>query len=93
MPIPQERHLASHPLVADAVMFGRAKLQAGVLVDPAPQHLVDPNDMVAVSKYIDEIWYAALSTICVMMLINVLLGLVSSKRTQELLRLLGYSGK
>ncbi|KAF7798286.1 hypothetical protein EIP86_009505 [Pleurotus ostreatoroseus] len=56
VPIPQERHIASHPLVADAVMFGRAKLQAGVLVDPAPQHLVDPNDMVAVSKYIDEIW-------------------------------------
>ena len=72
MPIPQERHIASHPLVADAVMFGRAKLQAGVLVDPAPQHLVDPNDMVAVSKYIDEIWYTALTTIYVILLIDII---------------------
>lgn len=59
VPIPQERHIASHPLVADAIMFGRAKPHAGVLIDPSPQHAVDPNDKVAVSKYIDEIWFVA----------------------------------
>lgn len=56
VPIPQERYIASHPLVTDAVMFGRAKPQAGILIDPVPEHAIDPKDETAVTKFKDEIW-------------------------------------
>ena len=55
VPIAQERYIASHPLVWDALMFGRAKPHAGVLIDPVPGS-VDVNDAAATSNYIDQIW-------------------------------------
>ncbi len=56
VPIPQERYIASHPLVTDAVMFGRAKPQAGILIDPIPEYAINPKDEAAVAKFIDEMW-------------------------------------
>ncbi|KAF7798255.1 hypothetical protein EIP86_009472 [Pleurotus ostreatoroseus] len=56
VPIPQERYIASHPLIADVVMFGRAKPQAGILVDPIPEYAIDPKDEAGVAKFIDQIW-------------------------------------
>ncbi|KAF7798250.1 hypothetical protein EIP86_009467 [Pleurotus ostreatoroseus] len=55
VPIAQERYIASHPLVGDALMFGRAKPHAGVLIDPVPES-VDVSDATATSRYIDQIW-------------------------------------
>ena len=46
----------SHPWVSDVVMFGRARPQAGMLIDPAPSQAVDPSDEAAVAEYIDAVW-------------------------------------
>ena len=62
VPIPQERYIASHPLIADVLMFGRAKPQAGILVDPIPEYAIDPKDEAAVAKFIDQILYVQLLT-------------------------------
>ncbi|KAJ3557049.1 hypothetical protein NM688_g1689 [Phlebia brevispora] len=56
VPIPQERYIASHPLIADVVMFGRGKSQVGILIDPVPEHAVSPGNKEEASKFIDEIW-------------------------------------
>ncbi|KAI0337721.1 acetyl-CoA synthetase-like protein [Trametopsis cervina] len=56
VPIPQEGHLVSNSIVAGAVMFGREKMQPGVLVEPHPAHVVDPLDEAAVVNFRNKIW-------------------------------------
>lgn len=56
VPIPQEGLIVSSPMVNGAVMFGRAKNQCGVLIEPAPSHTIDPNDPVALPKFRNMIW-------------------------------------
>lgn len=56
VPIPQESLILSSPIVNGAVMFGRAKDQCGILVEPAPSHTIDPSDPVALPKFRNMIW-------------------------------------
>ena len=43
-------------MVSDAVMFGRARPQAGILIDPLPSLAIDPKDEASAAEYIDAIW-------------------------------------
>ena len=55
VPIPQENHIGSSPLVNGCVMFGREREQPGVLVEPrAP---FDPNDEPALISFRNSIWW------------------------------------
>ncbi|EKM50221.1 uncharacterized protein PHACADRAFT_153694 [Phanerochaete carnosa HHB-10118-sp] len=56
VPIPQEGLIASSPMVHGAVMFGRARNQCGVLVEPSEGHAIDTNDAVALSVFRNMIW-------------------------------------
>lgn len=56
MPIPQEGIITAHPAVAGALMFGRGRAQCGLLVEPRPEHAVDPSDTAAVVAFRNKIW-------------------------------------
>ncbi|EKM49837.1 uncharacterized protein PHACADRAFT_154467, partial [Phanerochaete carnosa HHB-10118-sp] len=56
VPIPQEHHIAASPLVKGAVMFGRTKMQPGLLLEPMPDHEIDPNDDAQVAEYRNKVW-------------------------------------
>ncbi|KAI0079020.1 acetyl-CoA synthetase-like protein, partial [Panus rudis PR-1116 ss-1] len=58
VPIPQENYLVSTPYVSGAVIFGRGRSQAGVLIEPRPDHAVDPSDEAAVIAFRNKIWPA-----------------------------------
>lgn len=47
----------SSPVVAGAVMFGRGKNQCGILVEPRPEHAIDPSDTQALVTFRNQIWY------------------------------------
>lgn len=51
-----EKILVKHPLVANAVIFGRGKFQNGVIIDPTPGHHIDPEDTEALAQFRREIW-------------------------------------
>lgn len=42
--------------VSGVVLFGRAKEQAGILVEPISGKVFDTSDMSALSKFRNEIW-------------------------------------
>ena len=46
----------SHNSVAAAVMFGRGRDEAGILIEPAPAHQVDVDDDTAVAAYRNAVW-------------------------------------
>ncbi|KAH9932151.1 hypothetical protein B0H21DRAFT_699704 [Amylocystis lapponica] len=56
VPIPQETHIVGHPLVAGAVMFGRGRLQPGILIEPAPEHSIPAGDENALIGFRNLIW-------------------------------------
>ncbi|KAH9941064.1 hypothetical protein B0H21DRAFT_811720 [Amylocystis lapponica] len=56
VPIPQEGHIGAHPRVAGAVMFGRGRLQVGILVEPHPAYVVAPGDTDALVAFRNVIW-------------------------------------
>ncbi len=56
VPIPQEGHIVSSPLVAGAVMFGRGRPQAGIIVEPHPSHIVDTSDEAGIIAFRNKIW-------------------------------------
>ena len=45
------------PLVKGAVMFGRGREQAGVLIEPHPQYAIEPEDDHALVEFRNKIWY------------------------------------
>ncbi|KAI8461765.1 hypothetical protein BY996DRAFT_3658912 [Phakopsora pachyrhizi] len=55
-PGPLEAILCFNRSIAAALIFGRAKPQNGVIIEPSSGHEVDIKDSNAVEKYIDEIW-------------------------------------
>ncbi|ETW75335.1 hypothetical protein HETIRDRAFT_461285 [Heterobasidion irregulare TC 32-1] len=55
-PAPIEKILVKHPLVANAVIFGRGRFQNGVIIDPTPGHHIDPEDTEALAQFRREIW-------------------------------------
>ncbi|CAL1709603.1 unnamed protein product [Somion occarium] len=56
VPLPQEGHLTSVPFVSGAIMFGRQKNQAGILIEPREEFAIDPNDGFALVAFRNEIW-------------------------------------
>ncbi|KAK7689043.1 hypothetical protein QCA50_007734 [Cerrena zonata] len=44
VPITQESHVGSHPSISGAIIFGRGRNQVGLLVEPEPDHAIDPKD-------------------------------------------------
>jgi hypothetical protein len=56
VPGPTEGTVLAHPSVRGAVMFGRARNQAGLLIEPAEHHEFDPADEVALAAFRNEIW-------------------------------------
>ena len=56
MPIPQEAYIRSSPLVHGCVMFGREREQPGIVIEPQPEHAVDPNDEAALVAFRNKIW-------------------------------------
>ncbi|GJE99007.1 acetyl-CoA synthetase-like protein [Phanerochaete sordida] len=58
VPIPQEGLITANRLVSAAVMFGRGREQCGVLIEPRPEHAVQPNDQAALVEFRNKIWPA-----------------------------------
>ncbi|KAI5884843.1 acetyl-CoA synthetase-like protein [Schizophyllum commune H4-8] len=56
VPAPIEGAIVTSPLVRTAIMFGRGKDEAGVLVEPASTHQVDVDDDVQVAAFRNAIW-------------------------------------
>uniref|UniRef100_D8QLB7 Polyketide synthase-like phosphopantetheine-binding domain-containing protein n=1 Tax=Schizophyllum commune (strain H4-8 / FGSC 9210) TaxID=578458 RepID=D8QLB7_SCHCM len=56
VPAPIEGVVLTSPLVAAAVMFGRGRDEAGILIEPAPAHQVDVDDDTAVAAYRNAVW-------------------------------------
>ncbi|KAF7355647.1 Acetyl-CoA synthetase-like protein [Mycena sanguinolenta] len=55
-PGPLENILNQDPHVSASVMFGRGRLQAGVIVDPKPNHKFDPSDPLKLAEFRNAIW-------------------------------------
>ncbi|KAF8213914.1 hypothetical protein K438DRAFT_2148714 [Mycena galopus ATCC 62051] len=55
-PGPLENMLNQDPHVSACVMFGRGRFQAGVIVDPKPNHKFDPSDSLKLAQFRNSIW-------------------------------------
>ena len=57
VPIQQEAHMSSSTIIAGAVMFGREKMQPGVIVEPYAEHAALPDSDVSVAEFRNKVWY------------------------------------
>lgn len=57
VPIQQEALITSNSMVKGAVMFGRGRDEAGVIIDPAPEYAFDPKDESLLIAFRNKIWY------------------------------------
>ncbi|KZT73708.1 acetyl-CoA synthetase-like protein [Daedalea quercina L-15889] len=55
-PGPLETMMNQDPHVQACVMFGRGRLQAGILVEPTPEYSFDPSDEAKVAEFRNKIW-------------------------------------
>ncbi|KIM81361.1 hypothetical protein PILCRDRAFT_821447 [Piloderma croceum F 1598] len=55
-PGPLENILNQDPHVRSSVMFGRGQFNAGVLIDPAPEHIFDPAQGTLLGEFRNKIW-------------------------------------
>ncbi|GJE90357.1 acetyl-CoA synthetase-like protein [Phanerochaete sordida] len=58
VPVPQEGAIGASPRARGALMFGRARDQCGVLVEPAEGCAVDARDAAALAAFRNQIWPA-----------------------------------
>lgn len=56
VPLPQEGHITSSPIVLGCVMFGHGREQPGILIEPALSGASDPHDSPALVRFRDRIW-------------------------------------
>ncbi|CAL1703617.1 unnamed protein product [Somion occarium] len=56
VPIPQEGHIGSLSYVSGAVMFGREKTQAGIIIELRQGFAFDPNDEQVLVAFRNKIW-------------------------------------
>ena len=49
--------MLTSPLIQGAVMFGRSRLQPGILLEPSKGQEIDPNDEKELAKFRNAIWY------------------------------------
>ncbi|KAI5119729.1 hypothetical protein M0805_008659 [Coniferiporia weirii] len=55
-PGPLESILKQDPHVQMAIMFGRGRFNAGVIIDPRPEFKFDPRDTTALAEFRQKIW-------------------------------------
>lgn len=58
------------PHIQAAVMFGRGKFNAGVLIDPRPAFVFDPTDQGKLVDFRNKIWYVEMVTIAPRVLVK-----------------------
>ncbi|KAJ3970201.1 acetyl-CoA synthetase-like protein [Lentinula raphanica] len=56
--LPIEHVVIQSPLIQGAVVFGRQRDQAGILIEPKPENQIDVKDDAAVSRFRNQIWPA-----------------------------------
>ncbi|KAH8088908.1 putative aminoadipate reductase [Cristinia sonorae] len=56
VPPAQENFLITHPMIQGAVMFGRARNEPGVLLEPRPQFAFDPADESKLIEFRNQVW-------------------------------------
>ncbi|KAI5884853.1 acetyl-CoA synthetase-like protein [Schizophyllum commune H4-8] len=56
VPAPIEGVIVTSPMIRAAIMFGRGRDEAGILVEPAPTHQIDVDDDVQVAAFRNAIW-------------------------------------
>lgn len=56
MPISQETYITSSPLVHGCMMFGREREQPGILIEPQPEHAIEPHNEAALVVFRNKIW-------------------------------------
>ncbi|KAK7007684.1 acetyl-CoA synthetase-like protein [Favolaschia claudopus] len=56
VPGPMEDIMMASPFIIGAVMFGRERNQVGVLIQPHPNHAVDPSDEKQIAKFRNLVW-------------------------------------
>ncbi|KAI0698146.1 hypothetical protein BC835DRAFT_1413279 [Cytidiella melzeri] len=58
VPIQQEGHMISNAIIAGAVMFGRGKMQPGVIIEPYAQHAaaVFPDNDESIAEFRNKVW-------------------------------------
>ena len=56
VPLPQEGHIGTSPLLLGCLMFGRGREQAGLLVEPAKEYAFDQNDETALIQFRNKLW-------------------------------------
>lgn len=61
VPIQQEGHMTANSIISGAVMFGREKMQPGVLVEPYPEHAVQPDNESSVAEFRNKVWYVRIA--------------------------------
>lgn len=57
VPVDQEAFLGSLPFVNGAIMFGRGRNQAGLLIEPRAEDVINPKDENAIIAFRNKIWY------------------------------------
>ncbi|KAJ7575926.1 hypothetical protein C8J56DRAFT_1032190 [Mycena floridula] len=55
-PVPIESILVKDPRISSAIMFGRGRFHAGVIVAPSPEHAFNPTDIIHLETYRNLIW-------------------------------------
>ena len=93
VPIQQEALITSNPMVKGAVMFGRGRDEAGVLIQPAPEHAFDPHDEAALIAFRNKLWCDHPHSHCNIAVSSCELGQLLTKQIVLLLPSLGYSRK
>ncbi|KAJ3842699.1 putative aminoadipate reductase [Lentinula raphanica] len=56
VPHPMEFIIMRSPLVQEAIMFGRQRNQAGILIEPTPGNEIDVDNQDEISKFRNKIW-------------------------------------
>lgn len=52
-----ETILVQDPHIQSALMFGRGRFNAGILIDPTPSDVFDPRDEDQLAAYRNKIWF------------------------------------
>ncbi|KDQ23277.1 hypothetical protein PLEOSDRAFT_1068285 [Pleurotus ostreatus PC15] len=57
-PVPIETLINRNPAVHCGLVFGRGRFQAGILIEPHPNYVFDPEDLEQLNSFRDIVWHA-----------------------------------